>query len=71
MLKNIIQLGFSLKKAERHNLTVPKMFTQTVKRCPNKVMFHFEDTKSTFQQIEDYSNQVANYFHNLGYSKGQ
>ena len=71
MMKNIIRLGFSLKKAEWHNLTVPKMFTQTVKRCPNKVMFHFEDTKSTFQQIEDYSNQVANYFQNLGYSKGQ
>ena len=71
MVKNIIRLGFSLKKAEWQNLTVPKMFAQTVKRCPNKIIFHFEDTKWTFQQVEDYSNQVANYFHNLGYSKGQ
>ena len=71
MMKNIIRLGFSLKKAEWQNLTVPKMFAQTVKRSPNKIMFHFEGATWTFQQVEDYSNQVANYFLNLGYSKGQ
>jgi len=66
----MIRLLCLVKKAEFQNLTVPKMFTQTAKRFPDKIMFYFEDETWTFQQVEDYSNQIANYFRSLGYSKG-
>jgi len=66
----MIRLLTLVKKSEWQNLSVPKMFTQTVKRFPQKVMFYFEDETWTFQEVEDYSNQVANYFLSKGYSKG-
>jgi len=66
----MIRLLMLVKKAEWQNLTVPKMFTQTAKKFPDKVMFYFEDETWTFQQVEDYSNAVANFFLGLGYSKG-
>ena len=66
----MIRLLILVKKAEWQTLTVPKMFTQTAKKFPDKVMFYFEDETWTFQQVEDYSNAVANFFLGLGYSKG-
>ena len=66
----MIRLLILVKKAEWQNLTVPKLFTQTAKKFPEKVMFYFEDETWTFQQVEDYSNAVANFFLSLGYSKG-
>jgi solute carrier family 27 fatty acid transporter 1/4 len=68
--KFMLHLLTLVKKSEWQNLTVPKMFSQTVKRFPDKIMFYFEDETWTFQQVEDYSNSVANFFLGLGYSKG-
>ena len=51
-------------------MTVPKMFSETAKKLPTKVMFYFEDQTWTFQEIEYYSNRVANYFLSLDYKKG-
>ena len=36
--------------------------SRTVDRSPQKVMFYFQDEEWTFQQVEDYSNQVASLF---------
>jgi hypothetical protein len=47
----MMRLIILVKKAEWQNMTVPKMFTETCKRLPNKVMFYFEDEQWTFLQV--------------------
>jgi len=68
-LNFMIQLLMLVKKGEFQNMSVPKMFSKTAKKMPNKVMFYFEDQTWTFKQIDEYSNKVANYFSSLNYSK--
>ena len=66
----MIRLLLLVKKAEWQKLTVPKMFTQTAARLPDKIMFYFEDQTWTFRQVEEYSNRVANYFLSRKFKKG-
>ena len=37
---------------------------------PQKTAFIFEHKRWTFQDVEDYSNRIANYFKSQGYKKG-
>lgn len=66
----MLKLMYLVKRAELRNWTVPKMFTETANRIPDKVMFYFEDQKYTFKEVEEESNRVANYFESKGYKKG-
>lgn len=66
----MIRLLLLVKGAQWRNWTVGKMFSETAKKMPEKVMFYFEDQQWTFETVEMYSNRVANYFLSLGYSKG-
>ena len=66
----MVQLVGGTKWAEYRNLTVPKIFSATVARCPNKVLFYFGEEEWTFQQVEDYSNRVGHFFLQEGYGKG-
>ena len=66
----MIQLVGGTKWAEYKNLTVPKIFSATAARCPNKVLFYYGDQEWTFQQVEDYSNRVGHFFLQEGYVKG-
>ena len=66
----MIQLVGGTKWAEYNNLTVPKIFSATAARCPNKVLFYYRDEEWTFQQVEDYSNRVGHFFLQEGYTKG-
>jgi acyl-CoA synthetase (AMP-forming)/AMP-acid ligase II len=55
---------------QKRNLTVPRVFKQTVDRCPDRTALIFEDKRWTFLDLEDYSNRVAHYFLRLGYKPG-
>ena len=46
------------------------IFRQTVAKHPQKTAFIFEQKRWTFQDVEDYSNKIANYFKSQGYKKG-
>uniref|UniRef100_A0A146LRJ0 Very long-chain fatty acid transport protein n=1 Tax=Lygus hesperus TaxID=30085 RepID=A0A146LRJ0_LYGHE len=46
------------------------IFLNFVKKHPNKIAFRTQDDSWTFQQAEDWSNQVANYFKSKGVKKG-
>lgn len=46
------------------------LFYQTVDKKPNKIGFRIEDESWTFEQMDIFSNKVANYFKSLGYKKG-
>lgn len=45
-------------------------FYQTVNKKPDKIGFRIENESWTFEKMDQFSNRVANYFHNLGYKKG-
>ena len=69
-VKKMVQLVWGTKMAEMRDMTVAKIFSETVSRCPDKVLFYYKDQQWTFQQVEDYSNRVAHLFLQEGYSKG-
>ena len=46
------------------------VFRQTVSKHPQKVAFIFEGKTWSFQDVEDYSNKIANYFKSQGFKKG-
>ena len=54
----------------RNNRTVADIFHQTASKHPKKAAFVFEQKTWTFQDVEDYSNRIANYFKSQGYKKG-
>ena len=47
----VVKLMYLVKTAEFKNWTVPKMFSETAQRIPNKVMFLFEERKYTFKEV--------------------
>jgi len=51
-------------------VTVADLFRKTLSRHPRKTAFIFEQKTWTFQDVEDYSNRIANYFKSQGYKKG-
>lgn len=54
----------------RNNKTVPDIFRLTVSKHPHKVALKLEQKTWTFQEVEEYSNRIANYFKSQGYQKG-
>ena len=50
---------------------VVSLFQQTVRKYPNKTaMIMIDERQWTFQEVDEYSNAVANYFYEQGYRKG-
>ena len=62
-----VRLLLSAKYYEYRNMTICKAFAQTVKKYGSKPALLFEDESWSFQDLEDYSNRVGNYFLDLGY----
>ena len=58
-------------KNAKNGVTVAGVFRQTLAKHPQKAAFIFEDKTWTFQDVEDYSNRIANYFKSQGYKKGE
>jgi len=56
---------------QRRNLTVPSVFQRTANKYPNRVCLHFENESWTFKQLDEYSNQVANFLLAAGFKHGQ
>lgn len=69
-LKVLITLKLGVKNNMKDGSTVAKLFTKTARKYPNKPCILFENQTWTFQDVEDYSNMVANYFFDSGYRKG-
>lgn len=49
---------------------MPKIFQRIVARHPDKVIFHYGNEQWTFRQVDEFSNQVANYFVSQGFKRG-
>ena len=66
----LLKLKLDTKHNIQTNTTIPKIFTKTAKKHPNKPCLVSEEGSLTFQNVEDLSNQIANYFQQAGYRKG-
>ena len=64
----------SIKKGVQHytaeKTIIPDLFVRTVAKHKDKVAILYEEEIWTFQDLENYSNAVANYFRNEGYTYG-
>ncbi|KAK3088224.1 hypothetical protein FSP39_016340 [Pinctada imbricata] len=69
-LKVLITLKLKTRQYIKDGTTIPKLFTKTAKKYPNKDCILFEKERWTFQEVESYTNKIANYFTELGYKKG-
>ncbi|RWS13166.1 Long-chain fatty acid transport protein 1-like protein [Dinothrombium tinctorium] len=58
----LIKLKFNIILAQYYNLTLSKCFEINFKKHPEKVALISGDRKWTFKEVEQFSNQVANYF---------
>lgn len=66
----LITLQLKVRAHTRAKTTVAKLFQEHTKKYPQKPCFLFEDQTWTFQDVEDYTNQVANFFYEEGFRKG-
>jgi len=55
---------------EAENSTIPDLFDHTLAKHRKKPAILYEDQIWTFQDLEEYSNAVANYFHSEGFTFG-
>ena len=67
MIKGVILPGILHQHSNR---TVVDFFQASLTRNPKKTALLFEGKRWTFQEVEDYSNRIANYFESCGYEKG-
>ncbi|GAB0090108.1 hypothetical protein DMENIID0001_047910 [Sergentomyia squamirostris] len=70
VLVRYVKLNYYLKMWEKRGWTVAHVFQSVVERHPDKVALRIDDHILTFQDVEDLSNQVANYFLAMGFHRG-
>ncbi|XP_068234589.1 long-chain fatty acid transport protein 4-like [Palaemon carinicauda] len=65
-----LKVKAKLKWAAYHNLNVPKVFMENVRKNPNKVALIFEGREWTFAQVDEYSNRIGNFMVEQGFKHG-
>ncbi|XP_070582201.1 long-chain fatty acid transport protein 4-like [Ptychodera flava] len=68
-LTALIGLRTMLYRMRKNNSLVPAFFREQVSKHPHKVALRCDGRSWTFQEIDEYSNRVANYFYESGYKK--
>lgn len=63
--KGSVLLAIRTLVRSKRNQSVSDIFEDTVKRYPHKPMFLYGDDSWTFEKIESYANQVAQYFYTV------
>ncbi|XP_074653817.1 long-chain fatty acid transport protein 4-like [Tubulanus polymorphus] len=69
-LLHLLRNKIRMKRYIKNNYTVPIIFGETVKRHAKKIAFMYENDRWTFEDVDNFSNAIANYFHESGYRKG-
>lgn len=71
-LSVLLRVKYKLRRHQKNNTTIPKMFQDVVRRHPDKVALIYEATgeKWTFRWLDEYSNAVANFFYQQGFRLG-
>ena len=66
----LLTLKRELQRCTAEKTLVSDLFVRTAAKHKNKAAILYEDEVWTFQDLEKYSNAVANYFRNEGYAYG-
>ncbi|NXA43278.1 S27A1 protein, partial [Eudromia elegans] len=71
-LSVLLRVKYKLRRHQKAQNTVPKMFQAVARRHPDKVALIYEATgeKWTFRRLDEYSNAVANCFQQQGFVAG-
>lgn len=69
-LVRYIKIIKDVRRLDRGNSSLGEVFIEHVKKHPNKPCIISDGNVWTFQQINVYSNQLANFLHNQNYKKG-
>lgn len=57
-------------RMSRRGWSMAKIFSETVKKHPNKPCFIMNDNVTTFQDLQDYSDKVGSYFKEKNINRG-
>ena len=67
----LIYMKWRIKRITDAGETIVDVFHETVRKHPNKLAFILVDgIQMTFREVDEYSNRVGNYFHQMGYRHG-
>ena len=66
----LLGLKKEMQRYMAEKMIIPDLFLHTVAKHKDKAAILYEDEVWTFQDLENYSNAVANYFRNEGYMYG-
>ncbi|XP_015175020.1 PREDICTED: long-chain fatty acid transport protein 4-like [Polistes dominula] len=65
-----VMAEIDIRSFAKNNTTVIKIFRKRARLYPDKPCFYFEDRTWTNEEIDKYSNKIANIFKEAGYVKG-
>ncbi|XP_055519847.1 long-chain fatty acid transport protein 1-like [Leucoraja erinacea] len=68
----LMRVKLAVKRHQKEDSTIPKIFQETVRRYPDKTALVYEGTgeRWTFRQLDEYSNAVGNFLLEQGYRPG-
>ncbi|PKU34163.1 long-chain fatty acid transport protein 4 [Limosa lapponica baueri] len=68
----LLRVKWQVWRHVREKNTVAKIFQKTASKYPEKTALIFQGTGEswTFRELDEYSNQVANFFHGQGFRSG-
>lgn len=68
----LLKVKLNVKRHLRNCNTIPKIFSETVRRYGDKTALIFEGTgeRWSFRQLDEYSNRVANLLLECGFKEG-
>ena len=67
---SLLAIQRSMQHCVTERIIIPDLFVRTAAKHKDKPAILYEDEVWTFQDLENYSNAVANYFRNEGYTCG-
>lgn len=68
----LLRVKWQVWRHVREKNTIAKIFQKTARKYPEKTALIFQGTGEswTFRQLDEYSNQVANFFYGQGFRSG-
>ncbi|RWS29198.1 Long-chain fatty acid transport protein 1-like protein [Leptotrombidium deliense] len=69
-LTRLLRTKYYIRQFRNEEVTVPKRFKTWVQNCPNKVAISYKDEEWTYEELDTFSNKVANVLLNCGLKVG-
>lgn len=69
-LGRYIKILYMVKRLQRRNVTIGDVFQEFVSKTPEKPCLVYEDQSWSFREVNEFSNRIANLFHEHGYKRG-